>query len=384
MIGGSGSRFRKQLGNALRPDGWRRSGEASVVTVPATGTFVRPLVNGWVAVLSARWYGRDEIELPAWLPGTHGVVVVESSATFAAAERLGARLELTDPSCGFEVASPFVVPGQEPGHRQFRGPEDGERVVAEIAWYARHVLVPAAERNARLDGWMAERLAAGPGESSRAAWTIPVMLLAHGRAHDAMHRLEAARRAPGLADDEAFGAFADRVEEFVRSGEALPTDGEALRAVAVVRAELAAASRTDVDRAEDEPDEETSGREALGGLVLIVAVVVYFVGKGAAVAGFDVGWGWLPAAAMVAFGVLKIAEHTEELREKWGDRGSAERVREYLERQREERERRAASLDAPSPDGDGDGAASGDEAPMGPDRAGPGDEAPTRPDRTGD
>lgn len=92
-------------------------------------------------------------------------MVVESSVTFAAAERLGARLELPDPSCGFEVAPRFVVPGQEPGYRQFRGPEDDERVVAEIAHYARHVLVPAAERNAGLDGWMAERLAAGEGEA---------------------------------------------------------------------------------------------------------------------------------------------------------------------------------------------------------------------------
>jgi len=348
VIEGSGSRFRKRLGDALRPDGWRRSGEAPVATVPAAGTFVRPLDNGWVAVLSARWYGRDEIELPSWLPGTHGVVVVGSSATFAPAERLGAQLGLTDPSCGFKAARSFAVPGQEPGYRQFRGPEDDERVVAEIADYAQYVLVPAAERNAGLDGWMADRLAAGRGEPSRSAWTIPVMLLAHGRERHAMYRLEAARRDPELADDEAFGAFADRVEEFVRSGEALPTDGEALRAVARVRAELVVVSRTEAARAEDEPDGETSGWEALGGLVLIIAVVVYLFGKGAAVAGLDLGWGWLPAAAMVAFGVLKIGEHTEELREKWGDRGSADRVREYLERQREERERRIESADEDS------------------------------------
>ena len=163
---------------------------------------------------------------------------------------------------------------------------------------------------------------------------------------------------PELADDEAFGAFADRTEAFVRSGEALPTDGEALRAAAVARAERAAASRAaaqlvvanraEAERAADESDEESSGWETLGALVVIVAVVVFLVGKGAEVVGIDIGWEWLPVAAMIAFGVIKIGEHTEELREKWGDRGSAERVREYLERQREERDRRNEPPDEPS------------------------------------
>lgn len=356
------------------------------MTVPSAGTFVRPLVNGWVAVLTARSYGRDEIELPSWLPGTHGVVTIEARATFPAAERLGARLELTDPSCGFEVARRFAVAGQEPGFRQFRGPEDDERVVAEIVDYARHVLVPAAEFHGGLDAWMAAYGEHGAGESPLHARKIPVMLLAHGREEQAMSYLEAARRSPRLATDDAFGAFADRVEEFVRSGEALPTDGDGLRAVAAARTALvtaltvASGGEGELETAEPEEETETSGWEIVGGLVLIVAVVVFIVGKAAPMVGLDLGWGWLPAAAMVAFGVIKIGEHTEELREKWRRNvGSADRVHEYLERQREEREQRAAPADTASSDAAALDPASPDEEPTEPD-----DEAPTGPDRPGD
>lgn len=351
--------------------------------MPSAGTFVRPLVNGWVAVLTARSYGRDEIELSSWLPGTHGVVTVEAWATFPAAEWLGARLETADPGCGFEVARPFAVAGQEPGFRQFRGPEDDERVVAEIADYARHVLVPAAELHAGLGAWMAAYAAADQGASSPRAWKIPVMLLAHGREDQALHRLTTARQDPDLSTDGAFVAFADRVEEFVRSGEALPTDGTALHAMAATRAALVAASpdEANLETAEPEGDTETSGWEVLGGLVFVVAVVVFLVGKGLRTFDIDVGWGWLPAAAMVAYGVVKIGEHAGELRERLrNDLGSADRVHEYLERQREERERRAASSDGEQPPEAGtlDAGSSDGE------RAEPDGEPPTDPERTGD
>lgn len=338
-------RFRKRLLEALRPDGWRPSDDEPVVTVPSADTFVRELANGWVAVLTACWHDRDEIELPSWLPGTHGVITVESSATFPTAERLGARLVLADPSCdsrcGFAVAPPFVVPGQEPGYRQFRGPEDHERVVAEIARYAGHVLVPAAERGAGLDGWMAAYDATGEDGSSKRPWTLPVMQLAHGDEDQASECLRAAWHDPDRPYDRAFDAFATRFDEFVRSGEELPTDGEALTAVAarrtalVLAAEAQAESGSEVESADQE---EVSGWQAVGGLVLIAVVLVYFVGKGAAIAGIDIGWSWFPAAAVVAFGVIKIAEQAEELRGKWGGKDGAERVQEYLERQREQRE----------------------------------------------
>lgn len=89
---------------------------APLVTVPFPGTFVRPLDNGWVAVLTVVWHLRDEVKLPHWLPGTHGVVAVEASATFPPAERLGARLEMEDPDFGLAVARAYVGPGREPGY----------------------------------------------------------------------------------------------------------------------------------------------------------------------------------------------------------------------------------------------------------------------------
>lgn len=344
-------RFRTRLLEPLRPDGWRPSGDEPVVIVPCDDTFVRELANGWVAVVTARWHDRDEIELPSWLPGMHGVITVESSATFPAAERLGARLGLADPSCGLAVAPPFVVPGQEPGYRQFRGPEDHERVVAEIARYAEHVLVPAAERGADLDGWMAasERL-----EPSSRARKVPVMLLAHGRVDQALHCLDAASHGPGTTGDDALDAFTMRFEAFARSGEAPPTDGEELTAVAERRA---AERMALVVAAEAEAELENAGRQEVGGgrtlsgRAVAVALVVFFAGKGAQVFDVDLGWTWLPAAmAMVAFVVLQIAAHTEQLREQWGSRaGSADRVHEYLERQRRQRSTPTDDEDETSP-----------------------------------
>lgn len=267
---GNATRFRKRIGDALRPYGWRPSDEHPQVTAARAGAFVRPLENGWFVVLTVRWYDRDEIELPSWRPGTHGVVTVESSAVGPAAERSGSTSDGTEPDGELPVEPRFVVPGQEPGYRQFRGPEDYDHVVAEIVRYAAQILVPTAERDVGTDAW----LAAAP-------------------------------------------------------------------AVAAERTALAVASSADVEPKPEpeDPDEEATTWQVVGGLVLIVAVAVFVVGKGAEISGIDIGLSWLPAAAVVALVVIKIGEHSDGLREKWGDRvGSAERVQEYLERRREQRE----------------------------------------------
>ncbi len=82
-------------------------------------------------------------------------------------------------------------------------------------------------------------------------------------------------------------------------------------------------------------EKEVSGWEALGGLVVIVAFLLFVVGKGAQMLEIETGWAWLPAAAIVGIVVIKVAERLDDLRVGWRERvGSADRVREYLERSR--------------------------------------------------
>lgn len=197
--------------------------------LPRPGTFVRHLVNGWVATLTVMAFTREEIELSPWGPGMKEVVEIESSVCFPPAEILAAHLGMA-PGLDFEAAPPFRVPGEREALRQLRGPQDHERVVAEIVEYAEEVLVPAAHE-AGLDRWMAAYAAIGRDDPEVLVWEVPVMLVTHGRAADAVERLQLARYDPELATTE-FTAFADRTEAFVRSGASLPTDGAELAAIA--------------------------------------------------------------------------------------------------------------------------------------------------------
>lgn len=205
------------------------------MALPVPGTFVRPLDNGWVITLTITWSTRDRIELSPWGDGMNEVVDIESAATYAPAEILAAHLGRS-PGFAFDVAPPFQVPGEKASLRQLRGPQDHERVVAEIVAYAQDVLMPAASEPTPLDRWMADIEDVGRDWPGVPAWDVPVMLVAHGRGTEAIERLQETRRDPVLASTE-FSAFADGVEALVRAGTPLPTDGGVLAAIAAERDE---------------------------------------------------------------------------------------------------------------------------------------------------
>lgn len=237
---GTNSPFFARVTEALRAHGWRLSGDEPVVTLPCPATFVRPLGNGWVVTLMVTWSRRDQIELSPWERGMNEVVDVESAATFSPAEMLAAHLGRT-PGFGVDVAPPFQASGERESLRQLRGPEDHARVVEEIVSYAQDILLPAAAVPIPFDRWMADFEEIGREWPDVLAWDVPVMLVAHGRRAEAIELLQAARRDPELATVE-FEAFADRVEAFVRAGAPLPTDGDALAAIAAERDERIAAT----------------------------------------------------------------------------------------------------------------------------------------------
>lgn len=215
-----------------------------MVTLPVPGTFVRQLDNDWVIALTVTWSARDQIELSPWRRGMNEVVGVESSATYAPAEILAAHLGRS-PGFAFDVAPPFQAPGEEESLRQLRGPQDHERVVAEIVAYAEDVLMPAAREPSPLfHRWMADIDDLGRDWPTVRAWDVPVMLVAHGRGTEAIERLGETRRDPVLATT-AFSAFADGVEAFVRAGAPLPTDGDVLVAIAAERDEQIAKTLAD-------------------------------------------------------------------------------------------------------------------------------------------
>lgn len=143
MIDRAGKRFRRELEDALRPDGWQLSETRPLIVPPTPETFVRPTNDGWVAVLHAVRYSRDDLDLPWWQPGAYGAIEVRSWATFSPAERLAGHLELFDADVAFDVAPVFLVPGQTPGYRQFRGPEDDERVLEDVRSYGQDIVLPA-------------------------------------------------------------------------------------------------------------------------------------------------------------------------------------------------------------------------------------------------
>jgi hypothetical protein len=206
------------------------------VALPAPGTLVRQLDNGWVITLTVTWSTRDRVELSPWGRGMNEVVDIESAATYAPAGILAAHLGRS-PGFAFDIAPPFRVPGEAEALRQLRGPQDHERVVAEIVAYAEDVLMAAASEPIPLfDRWMADIEDLGRNWPGVLAWDVPVMLLAHGRGTEAIERLRATRRDPALATAE-FSAFADGVEALVQAGTPLPTDGRVLAAIAAERDE---------------------------------------------------------------------------------------------------------------------------------------------------
>lgn len=338
-------RFHRHLGAALGVHGWRRSDADPIEIVPEPSTYIRPLRNGWVAVLKTEWKSRDDAEEDKWLRGMHGLVTVESSASFPDYERLAAQLELEAPSAALTVAPEFEVSGQEPGQRQYRGTEDYDRVVVEIVRYANDVVAPAAERTAELDAWLAAYDSDPTGRDADpddlvtvrpVAWQVPVMLLAHGRANAAqMYTADVLRSLSPAETTSAYREFASRLDAFVAAGDRVSSESAALSKVAADR--RGAAKR--LARAEREAAREpVTAWEAVGGLLVIVALPVWIIGKSTDAFGVDLGWGWLPAAAAVAFAVLKVGEYAEQLRDRWQRQvGGADRVHEYLERARQER-----------------------------------------------
>lgn len=232
MIHETEDRLLTRVAGALRPHGWRPSSEQPVAMLPWSGTFVRRLESGWLAVLTIERYTRDGIELDPWRRGMREAVDVEASATYPPAEILAAHLGVR-PGLDFDVAPPFQAPDDRESLLQFRGPQDHDDVVAAIVSYAQDVLVPAA-RDADLDRWLAAYAALGHDDPEVLAREVPLMLVAHGRGREAIERLGAARRDPALTTPELV-TLADRVERFVRSGQPLPTDGTELVAMAEER-----------------------------------------------------------------------------------------------------------------------------------------------------
>lgn len=229
-----------RVAEALRARGWRPSGEQPVAMLPWPGTFVRPLESGWAAVLTIHVYTRDEIELDPWRRGMREAVDIESAATYPPAELLAAHLGMP-PGVDFDVAPPFQSAEDRESLLQFRGPQDHDRVVAEIVSYTDDVLIPAAQ-DACFERWLAAYAALGQDDPEVLAREVPVMLVAHGRGDEAIARLDEVRRDPDRATAE-FLEHADRVERFVRSGEPLPTDGADLVMMAADRDRRCAAAR---------------------------------------------------------------------------------------------------------------------------------------------
>lgn len=240
MIHDTDNRLLARVADALRARGWRPSGEQPVAMLPWPGTFVRPLESGWAAVLTIHVYTRDEIELDPWRRGMREAVDIESAATYPLAEILAGHLGMP-PGVDFDVAPPFQSAEDRESLLQFRGPQDHDRVIAEVVAYAEDVLIPAAE-DACLERWLAAYGALGQDDPEVRAREIPVMLAAHGRGDEAIARLDEVRRDPGLATAE-LAEQADRVERFVRSGEPLPTDGSELVTIAAERDRRCAIAR---------------------------------------------------------------------------------------------------------------------------------------------
>lgn len=179
--------------------------------------FVRPLPDGWVAMLHVEWCSREAIEVSKWRRGTREVVFANAGVTYPPGDDVAHAVGMRFPAgVDLPVDVTFGVVGQEPGELQMRGPEDYDRAVQLIDQYASRTVPEWAGKHATLGSWIAEH--EQPENTERSAWATPVMLAAHGRNEDARARLAVARASPELAANPEFIAFAERLESFLETG----------------------------------------------------------------------------------------------------------------------------------------------------------------------